>query len=442
MSNIFLVSAIVFLASEEADCLNESGDEVLDDCDNKVYGFTPVGLVSNMVVLSGLLAAFFMPIMGAIIDYTPHRRRAGILSALLILLIQAVQVGTVAATWFPMAILQSIGGFLYQAQVLATYAYLPETSRQVGEATMCNFTSVFVAVQFSSQAAFLLVVIVLAFALGYDDVQTGQLSQGINTVWTGIGFYIGWRLLPSAPRSRPKPDQVSFLAAGFAQIYQTAQKINHRYSRGLRWYLLSLVFAEAGINAFTTLSVVYLGEHKDLSGIEIGIFFFISLMFTLPGSKLGSIITHRLNPKRSWRLSMVALVVATAGGAAIVDSLPKSFVYLWGCFIGLIAGWFYPTENMFFSMVVPQGQEAEISGFFVYCTQILGWLPPLMFTILVEADVSQTYGVMALAIFFVIAIVLLSQAAEWKEIVAESSAPLKEEEQNDDHDDDHDVDDV
>jgi hypothetical protein len=71
-------------------------------------------------------------------------------------------------------------------------------------------------------------------------------------------------------------------------------------------------------------------------------------------------------------------------------------------------------------MCVPRGQETELSGFYVYCSQILGWLPPLIFTVLVEADVAYKYGVIASSFGFVVAIGLLSCAAPWDEIVKES----------------------
>lgn len=71
-------------------------------------------------------------------------------------------------------------------------------------------------------------------------------------------------------------------------------------------------------------------------------------------------------------------------------------------------------------MCLPRGQEAELAGFFVYCTQILGWLPPLLFSILVENDVAQKYGVVISAFGFVTAIGFLSCAAPWPEIVKEA----------------------
>jgi hypothetical protein len=61
-----------------------------------------------------------------------------------------------------------------------------------------------------------------------------------------------------------------------------------------------------------------------------------------------------------------------------------------------------------------------LSGFFVYCTQILSWLPLLIFTALVEADVSQTYAVFAVTGFLLIAIGMLRCAAPWNDILKES----------------------
>jgi MFS transporter, UMF1 family len=429
MSNIFLSTSFIYLASEQVGCVytdDENGNEiVVEDCDEKVHGSSPTSLIANIAVVSGVLSAIFMPMVGAMVDYTNHRRTVGIVSALLMLSIQVAQIGTVQATWFPMAILQAISGFLYQVQVLAVYAYLPEISRTVGEVTMSRFTGTFTTCQFLSQGSFLLVVIALSIALGLNDVVTAQVSQAIDVIWTGMFFILGWRLMPSAPASHVLPEgHCRLVTQGFVQVYHTTKKLNQEYYKsGLKWYLLALVFAEAGVNSFTVLAVVYLKDHIGLSGTDIGIFFLVVLIATLPGAFASSKITKCLkNPNRSWMLCLAFLIVFTAGGALIVDQSPQFVAYIWGVCIGLLLGWFYPTENLFFSMILPHGQEAELSGFFVYCTQILGWLPPLIFSILVDNNVSQTYGVMSLSIYFFIAILLLSRAAPWSDILASTAA--------------------
>jgi len=141
MSNIFLSASLIFLASEEAGCLNETGDEVLEDCDKKIYGFKPASLISNIAVISGVLSALFMPIAGAIIDYSPYRKQVGVITAVLMMMIETAQIGTVSRTWFAMSILLAVSGVLYQVETLATRAYLPETACTIGESamTICTY---------------------------------------------------------------------------------------------------------------------------------------------------------------------------------------------------------------------------------------------------------------------------------------------------------------
>ncbi len=135
MSNIFLSTSFVYLAREKAGCIDEE-NVVIEDCDGKAYGFQPASFVSNIAVIASVLSALFMPLIGAMIDYTDHRKTLGVVVSLLIMMIQIAQIGTVSKTWLVMAILQAISGFLYQAMVLAVFAYLPDMSYNLGEERM------------------------------------------------------------------------------------------------------------------------------------------------------------------------------------------------------------------------------------------------------------------------------------------------------------------
>jgi MFS-type transporter involved in bile tolerance (Atg22 family) len=135
MSNIYLSTSFVYLAQEEAGCIDEEG-EVIDDCDGEAFGFQPASFVSNIAVISSVLSALFMPLIGAMVDYTNHRKTVGMVASALLIAIHVIQIGTVSKTWLPMAIIQAFSGFLYQALVLVMYAYLPDMSRRVDEPTM------------------------------------------------------------------------------------------------------------------------------------------------------------------------------------------------------------------------------------------------------------------------------------------------------------------
>ena len=73
MSSIFMSASLLYLASQEAGCLVETVDNNDDDginldvdetCSARVHGFTPSALITNIAFISGLLSAFFMPLIG------------------------------------------------------------------------------------------------------------------------------------------------------------------------------------------------------------------------------------------------------------------------------------------------------------------------------------------------------------------------------------------
>lgn len=79
----FLATALIKIAKDEAGCQIEKlpGETKLPDCNEKVYGLKPSSLLSTFATVLGLVAAIFMPVVGAIVDSTSHRRGWGRLMA-------------------------------------------------------------------------------------------------------------------------------------------------------------------------------------------------------------------------------------------------------------------------------------------------------------------------------------------------------------------------
>jgi UMF1 family MFS transporter len=441
-SNIFISTSFLYLASQEAGCLDDEG--VTTDCDIKIYGFRPSSLLTNIAVISSLLSAIFNPVVGAVVDYTDYRHAMGAYTSISIIIIQAVQVYTVSSTWFIMAILQAIAGFLYQIVVCATYAYLPELSSEVGEKKMMNLSPKFTMLQFGTQAAFLISIVVISLAVDSSEVLTAQISQGFCVVVLIVCWGVGWfKFLPNVNAKRKLPAGTSLGKAGFMQLFQTAKHINHNYKKSIRMYLLSLCFAEAGANSFTVVStnlksvcliisdethnslkqcaVTFLNEVIKMNGAEIGILFLIVLICAIPGSKLSETICKRTNFNTAWRLNMVYFIIVTVVGVFVLkDENSKMLTYVMGCLWGVALGWFYPMENGFFAVLVPQEQATEMAGIFQFCALIISWVPPFIFTAMNEASISLNFALLHLVVYFAIAIILLSLMPSWDDTLRES----------------------
>ncbi len=166
----------------------------------------------------------------------------------------------------------------------------------------------------------------------------------------------------------------------------------------------------------TLVSVTYLKQAIGFSGTEIGIMFFIVIISTIPGSALGALVTYKTNPPTSMKFQLIYFsIVNFAAFTSLTDPEHEDLAYYFAIAWGIALGWFYPTESLIFSMTMPKGQEAELAGFFLYCTQIIGWLPPLIFTIMNESDCSLNLAGMHLNIYLSIAFVGYCLMAPWEQ---------------------------
>lgn len=423
MGNVVVSVALVQLATEAAGC--ESGTK--DECTGKIYGLNPASLISGIPVVSGLLGAFLMPIIGVILDFTSYRRLVGIITSVVFTLIQAIQICIGVRTWFAMAILQALAGFCFTIVILTTIAYLPEICEQVGQLRHAQYTSRFTGKQFAMQASFLVLVSGLSFALGIadDSILTARFCQALNFVIITLLFSVGWYRMPSRQATRKLPEGMHgcrMILYGIRQNIRTALSIHRDYRKGLRWYLIATMFAQAGVAALTSTSVVYLSTEVGLNATDTLLFFLVVLVGTIPGAKLALVLSKFVNPSTSWQLSQLTLFTVMVIGAFTLGDAPnKYFSLIWGFVMGIVLGWFYPTENLFFSCILPKGQEAEISGFRVYLSTILAWFPPLCFSILVENGYDPKWGLSFMGLFILVAAALLRfGTGTWDEILEES----------------------
>jgi len=150
------------------------------------------------------------------------------------------------------------------------------------------------------------------------------------------------------------------------------------------------------------------------SGSEIGIIFLIALIGTLPGSKIADKISKKTNPVTSFKGSLLFFSAVTVAGAFVLNGPEmKNVAYFFALLWGVCLGWFYPTANLIFSLSLPKGQESELTGFWMYSSQIIVWLPPLIFTLMNESGVHMKYGMVSLIIFFLIGLFFLCLMAPW-----------------------------
>ena len=115
-------------------------------------------------------------------------------------------------------------------------------------------------------------------------------------------------------------------------------------------------------------------------------------------------MSKRSTVKTSILLNIFLFIGAHFAGFLLMTSPDDKYIaFIFAGIWGLLIGWYYPADSLIFSMLMPKGQESELAGFYLYCGQILAWLPNLIFTIMNESDLSLSWAGIHLNIYYAIA---------------------------------------
>ena len=135
-SYIFLFEALIYLANMDACGSIESSYEYFDpvanvtvtvtttddfdtnmfastpcdhepyECTERIYGFRPASWIANIGTIGSIVTACFLPIAGAMIDFSASRKRIGFTAIMMVNVVGAIQVFIGQGNWLPMLLIQ------------------------------------------------------------------------------------------------------------------------------------------------------------------------------------------------------------------------------------------------------------------------------------------------------------------------------------------------
>ena len=312
MSNPFLGAALLSLAARSG----SAADSALEDVGDPTITFLLVqmkasSLLAFMSAISGVLCAMFMPLFGAVVDHTAHRKTIAVLSALALVLINAFQAGISAeADWRKIATLQIMAGWFFLVHFTSKASYLPEMEDEAAplsgsssssaaapsspsrtSSTVSRVSSLSTGVSFFAQFLFLAFCIAFsalfappplasdssAFQAAKADAFTASISQLTTAALSSVLYAYAWWRLPSRPPLHSLPPNSRLLTAGFSKLSSTLRAL--RSDRpALAAFLVVTALSEAGANAFATIAVTYTKVVIEMTADEAGILFAVVLL--------------------------------------------------------------------------------------------------------------------------------------------------------------------
>jgi len=363
------------------------------------------------VSFSVLLQVLFLPILGAIADYS-HRRKQ--MMQLFAISGAVATIGLFLVTdslWWLGGVLFIIANLCFGAAIVFYNAYLPDIASEDQRDRVSSYGW---AMGYLGGGLLLLLNLIFYQMHETLGVPTG-LAIRINLAsaglwWLGFSF-ITWARLRTRRASRQLPEGSTYLKVGFNQLRHTLKEIRN-FPETLK-YLLAYFLYNDGIQTVIAVSATFAAAPLVRGGLELdqGTLTMVILMIqfvAFGGALFWGKLAQWVGAKRSIIISLVIWsgVVIYAFGGMKGDTRVLEF-WILGAFIAIVMGGSQAISRSLFAQMIPDGQEAEYYSFYEVSERGTSWIGPFLFGLMNQAFGSLRPAILSLIFFFVMGLILL-----------------------------------
>lgn len=357
------------------------------------------------------MQVLFLPILGAIADYS-HRRKQmmqlfAAIGALATILLFAVS----GDLWWLGGLLFIVANLAFGASIVFYNSYLPDIATEDKRDSVSSY-----GWAMGYLGGGLLLVLNLALYLFSDKLGIpGGLAVRINLAsaglwWMGFSF-ITWARLRPRHAAHQLPKGETYVSVGFKQLSGTLKEVRN-FPETLK-YLFAYFLYNDGIQTVIAVASTFAAAPLIQGGLEMGQTSLTAIILMIQfaafgGALLWGRLASRIGAKQSIIVSLViwAGVVIYAYGGLKGDSRTLQFFIL-GMFIAIVMGGSQAISRSLFAQMIPNGKEAEFYSFYEVSERGTSWTGPLIFGLANQIFGSLRYGILSLIFYFIAGLIVL-----------------------------------
>ena len=357
------------------------------------------------------LQVLFLPILGAIADYSHLRKRLMQIFATIGAIATILMFFITADLWWLGGVLFILANLAFGAAIVFYNAYLPDIASEEERDRVSSY-----GWAMGYLGGGLLLALNLAFFIFSEDLGVpSSLAVRINLATAGIwwlGFsFITWSRLRSRRAPRPLPAGKNYVSVGFKQLGKTFREVKH-FPETLK-FLLAYFLYNDGIQTVIAVSSIFAAAPLARGGVGLEQDTLIAAILMIQFMAFfGALFWGRLAKWIGAKESIIVALIIWLGVVLFAffglkgESRVMEFFIL-GAFIALVMGGSQAISRSLFAQMIPPGREAEFYSFYEVSERGTSWTGPLVFGLVNQFTGSLRWGILVLILYFFAGLAIL-----------------------------------
>lgn len=370
---------------------------------------TAKALFPYSVGLSVFAQIFFLPLMGAIADYTNLKKTfmavfcyLGAIATCLLFFVDG-SLYLMGTAFFIVANLSA------GASIVFYNSYLPDITTEDKRDKISSWG--FALGYFSGSLILVANLLLLqnAESLGITINMAVRICLLTAGLWWGGFALITFALLKKRQPVREIPPGKNALIAGVGELIATFRELSKLKQTLL--FLIAYLLYNDGIQTVISQSGVFLTQELFVAkGLEIDTsFLLIALLIAQIIGLFGALAFEKIsaftNTKTAIIISLIIWSMVVIYAYKSMNSISEA--YFMSGVIGFVLGGSQALSRSLFSKMIPEGRESAFFGIYEISERGTSWIGPVVFGFVAQMTNSYRQAILALIFFFIIGSIIL-----------------------------------
>ena len=351
-----------------------------------------------------LLTALLAPVLGGIADYLGNKKRLLTAFAVLGIVATTLMVFIDSGDWMLALVLFLLGTIGIGGSYIFYDALLPHVARpdDIDYVSAKGY-----ALGYLGGGILLAVNILMIQVIWAGSTLGPRLSFLTVAIWWAIFTIPLLKKVPEPPANTAGIGAgVNPVVAGFRRVAQTFREI--RKYRQLFYFLVAFWLYNDGIGTIIKMATIY-GAEIGIGMVDLISALLITQFIGIPFSLLFGKFSNKIGTKRAIMIGLAWYTLITIGGYFMSEAW---HFWVLSFMVGMVQGGTQALSRSLFGLMAPKARSAEFFGFYDISSKFAGIVGPALFALVGQLTKSSRLSIIALIVFFIGGIILLSRVDE------------------------------